>query len=116
MKQDGTIPKGEATGGTLSRSIALLCVVFLSLTLACFLVVSVWLTVQQRTLAFEQAVNDVSGAAIRMFHASNAHHQMDGSKVAQGHSADTHHRETRVSSCPVSLIEKGGPNGPPLLF
>ncbi len=60
--------------GTLSMSVAVLCGVFIGLTCACFLVVSVWLSVQQQTLRFERAVSDVSVAAMRMFHASNSFH------------------------------------------
>ncbi|MEM7057044.1 MAG: ATP-binding protein [Pseudomonadota bacterium] len=60
--------------GTLSLSVAVLCAVFVGLTLSCFLMVSVWLSVQQHTLRFERTVSDVSVAAMRMFHASNGFH------------------------------------------
>lgn len=60
--------------GTLSMSVAALCAVLVGLTCACFLVVSVWLSVQQNTLRFERVVSEVSVAAMRMFHASNSFH------------------------------------------
>lgn len=60
---------------TLGMSVALLCAVFLTLTMACYLAVSVWLTVQQRMLAFEHAVTTLSVDAMKMYHASNKLHQ-----------------------------------------
>ena len=72
LMQDST-SRIKKIGGTLSVSVALLGVVFLVLTFACFLMVTVWLSVQQHTLRFERKVSEVSVAAVRMFHASNAY-------------------------------------------
>jgi len=71
---NGETQNRRQVDGTLSMSVAALCAVFVGLTCACFLVVSVSLSVQQHTLRFERAVSDVSVAAMRMFHASNSHH------------------------------------------